>query len=324
MKVSVSIITFNHEKFLVQAIEGVMTQQTDFEYELFVGEDNSPDGTRNVAKACKAKYPELTLFLHNRDKGNVFDPGKWNFLNNVKHAKGEYIALLDGDDYWTDPYKLQKQVDFMETHPECSICFTAAEGLIEGSGKPPFPKRPKEIRETYSLDYILTDNPFASATALVRKSVLDNLPSWYYDTPAGFWALCVLSAQKGLIGFINESTAVYRIHEGGMSSGLDTMRKYELMISGREAIIPHLEPKYRKVAMRAIYKTEKKMLRLAWKRELVADTRAYAKKCLYDLKYAERKIMDFFPLLYYRGYHPAVDRLLHPVIAGFKQILRRQ
>ena len=324
MKVSVSIITYKHENFLAKAVDSVMMQETDFDYELLVGEDNSPDGTREVAKACKEKYPEIVLFLHNRDKGNVFDPGKWNFLNNVKHAKGDYIALLDGDDYWIDPHKLQKQVDFMEANPECTICFTAAEEFVEGSGEPPRPKKPRVIKEKYSLDDILTDNPFAPATALIRKDVLDNLPSWYHDTPAGFWAISVLSAQKGFIGFIDEPTAVYRIHEGGMSSALDIMQKYELMISGRNAVIPHLAPGYRKVAMGAIYKTKKKMLRLAWKRELVAETRAYAKKCLQDLKYAERKFLDFFPLLYYAGYHPKVDRLIHPVIAGFKQMLRSQ
>ena len=181
MKVSVSVTTYNHKNFLAQALDSVLMQQTDFEYELLVGEDNSTDGTRDIARSYKEKHPdEIVLFLHNRDKGNTFDPGKWNFLNNVKHAKGEYIALLEGDDYWVDALKLQKQVDFLDANPQCSICFTAAQELVEGSNEQPRPKVPDVIKATYSLDYILNDNPFAAATALIRKDVLDNLPKWFF------------------------------------------------------------------------------------------------------------------------------------------------
>ena len=120
-KISVCITTYNHEKFISQALDSVLMQKTDFDFEVLVGEDDSPDNTRDIVKKYARRYPDkLRLFLN--DRKNVIyingrPTGRWNFINNIRHAKGEYIALLDGDDCWTDPNKLQVQVDFLENNP---------------------------------------------------------------------------------------------------------------------------------------------------------------------------------------------------------------
>ena len=119
VKVSVHMITYNHERFIAQAIEGVLMQQTDFAVELVIGEDCSTDGTRAIVRRYGERYPErIRLLLQERNLG-----ARANALATLNACRGQYIALCEGDDYWTDPTKLQKQVDFLESHPECSLCF---------------------------------------------------------------------------------------------------------------------------------------------------------------------------------------------------------
>ncbi|MCD4674136.1 MAG: glycosyltransferase, partial [Anaerolineaceae bacterium] len=123
--VSVNIVTYNHEPYIAQAIEGALMQKTNFPYEVLIGEDDSSDGTREICKEYAAKYPDkIRLFLN--DRRNVIyvneqPTGRWNFINLLKNSKGKYISFCEGDDYWHHPKKLQMQVDYLETHPECGL-----------------------------------------------------------------------------------------------------------------------------------------------------------------------------------------------------------
>lgn len=117
--VTVCMITYNHEKYIAQAIDSVLMQKTNFHYEIVIGEDYSTDKTREIVLEYKAKYPDkIKLLLQEINVGMM-----QNFTDTLKACKGKYIALLEGDDYWTDPYKLQKQVDYLDSHPEYSFCF---------------------------------------------------------------------------------------------------------------------------------------------------------------------------------------------------------
>jgi glycosyltransferase involved in cell wall biosynthesis len=108
MKVSVLMITYNHEKFIAQAIDSILMQQTDFEYEIVVGDDFSKDRTRAILDNYKKKHPsKIKLLFPDRNLGM-----HRNFIQTLNSCQGQYVALLEGDDYWTSPYKLQKQVDF--------------------------------------------------------------------------------------------------------------------------------------------------------------------------------------------------------------------
>ncbi|MDF1549683.1 MAG: glycosyltransferase, partial [Bacteroidales bacterium] len=119
MKLSVCMITYNHEKYIGQAIEGVLMQKTNFDIELLIGEDFSNDNTRNICMGYKNKYPDkIKLLLREKNIGMMR-----NFIQTLNTCKGKYIALCDGDDYWTDPLKLQKQVDFLEANPEYALCY---------------------------------------------------------------------------------------------------------------------------------------------------------------------------------------------------------
>lgn len=118
VKVSVIILTFNHEKFINQALDGVLSQKTDFRFEVLVGNDASTDGTDRILCQYQLNYPnELKVFTHRHNIG-----GTKNLATLLRQTRGTYIASCEGDDYWTDPLKLQKQVDFLEAHSEYIGC----------------------------------------------------------------------------------------------------------------------------------------------------------------------------------------------------------
>jgi len=118
IKVSACIITYNHEGFIRECLEGAVNQKVNFEYEIVIGEDNSSDSTKQICIEYAEKYPNLIKFFA-REK-NLGMIGNW--INTIKNCKGKYIALCEGDDYWTDPLKIQKQVEFFEANPYFGLC----------------------------------------------------------------------------------------------------------------------------------------------------------------------------------------------------------
>src|SRR5262245_24288404 len=119
VKVSVAMITYNHGNFIAQAVESILMQVVNFDYEIIIGEDCSTDETRNVVIEYRNRFPHrIKMLLHDKNVGLM-----QNFIQTIEACRGQYVALCEGDDYWTSPYKLQKQVDFLESHPEYAICF---------------------------------------------------------------------------------------------------------------------------------------------------------------------------------------------------------
>src|SRR4051812_21193461 len=124
--VSVAVQTYQHKAYIKDCLEGILMQKTNFPFEILLGEDRSTDGTREICMEYAKKYPDkIKLFLHHRENNiriNGRQTGLFNFLYNFFSAGGKYIAICEGDDYWTDPFKLQKQVDEMEVHLDINIC----------------------------------------------------------------------------------------------------------------------------------------------------------------------------------------------------------
>jgi glycosyltransferase involved in cell wall biosynthesis len=223
MKVTVSLITFNHAPFIAQAIESVLMQQTNFDFELLIGEDDSRDGTRQIVTDYKAKYPDRIRLLLNGRKNVVYVNGKptgqWNFANNIHNSRGEYVALLDGDDYWTSPLKLQKQVDFLEDNRDCAMCFHNVRILDEAEPTRLERHHTMPMRDKYGIEDLLRGNFMHTCSVVFRSRLFDDLPSWFFKCPLGDWPLHVLNAQHGRIGYLDEDMAVYRKHGKGAWSG---------------------------------------------------------------------------------------------------------
>jgi glycosyltransferase involved in cell wall biosynthesis len=129
--VSANMMTYNHAPFIIEAIEGVLQQKTDFPFELVIGEDCSTDGTREIVIEYQKKYPDIIRVITSDENVGM----KINGLRTMSACRGKYIAFCEGDDYWHHPYKLQKQVDYLESHPECGMVFADCDVYHNSSRK---------------------------------------------------------------------------------------------------------------------------------------------------------------------------------------------
>jgi glycosyltransferase involved in cell wall biosynthesis len=228
-KVSVHILTFNHARFVAQALESVLDQKASFEWEVVVGDDCSTDGTREILKSYGRKNPErVRLLLHQQGLGphELNLQGNNNFLATYRACRGEYVALLDGDDYWTDDQKLEKQVEFLDTHPSCSLCCHAV--AVEYSGErarhwdPVIGLFPREFCSIDDLLRLETKPELPQASMMIRRRSLPNLPAWFNGIFNSDYAIQVLLAERGDVGFLLDCMAVHRKHPGGVSRIIDT------------------------------------------------------------------------------------------------------
>jgi glycosyltransferase involved in cell wall biosynthesis len=223
--VSVLVRSFQHERYIARALDGVLEQAGDVELEVVVGDDASTDGTRAVIAEYARAHPELIrTFLPERNLGQG---GKTIFAAMLGIARGEYVAVLDGDDYWTSPQKLRRQVNYMEEHRECAMCFHDVLCVYENQDRPA--ERYSGAGQPADVDLVaLLDRCVVAACApLFRRASIVPLPAWYFQLPWGDWPLYFLAARHGALRYIPEVMGVYRLHEAGMYSGLTRARALE-------------------------------------------------------------------------------------------------
>jgi glycosyltransferase involved in cell wall biosynthesis len=226
-KVSVEVITYNQAQFIAQALESVLNQKASFEWEIVVGDDYSTDGTREILKSYVGRYPErIRLLLHPRRLGpdRLGLEGKNNLLATYRACRGEYVALLEGDDYWTDDYKLEKQVRFLDTHPGCSLCSHAVAVEYSGARGQHWGTVIGESSERiYSIeDFLRQETQISTPSMLFRRRSLRKIPAWFQDEVNGDYALQALLAEQGNVGVLPECMATHRKHESGTSRLYDT------------------------------------------------------------------------------------------------------
>ena len=223
-KASVYLITYNHEKFIARAIESIVTQKVNFDFEVVIGEDCSKDTTRAICEEYAKKYPLLINLLPS-DKN--YGPME-NAIRILNACTGKYIALCEGDDYWTDTNKLQKQVDFLDANADFSMCFSAVDIVDEMANDWPddrfFPKLDKDI---FSMeDFILSGmNIIPTPTLVFRRTDLLPLPHFFRTALAGDLMMQQLLADKGRAKYFPEKMAVYRNHSGGLSKSEESLRR---------------------------------------------------------------------------------------------------
>jgi glycosyltransferase involved in cell wall biosynthesis len=246
IKLSVSITAYNHGPFVAQALDSVLAQRTSFPYEILVGEDNSSDDTRAIVQDYAVRYPDrIRLFLHDRSQVIFIDgkpSGRWNLVNNLRQAQGQYVAWLDGDDYWTSADKLQRQVDYLDAHPECALCFHAVTNQDdEGQNSLSLPP---EKRERYTLDDLLLGNFIAACSVVYRNGLFDDFPDWYFQAPMGDWPLHVLNAQHGDLAYIDQVMAVHRVHGGSIWSATGSAARRQRVVAMLETLRDALPAAY--------------------------------------------------------------------------------
>lgn len=207
MLVSVVMITYGQEKYIRQAIDGVLMQRTNFKIELIVSNDASPDNTNSIIEHYIKTHPKAGCINYTNQKKNIgMMP---NFEYGLQNCKGTYIAMCEGDDYWTDPYKLQKQVDFLEANPEYVLCFHKIKILKpDGSLVPDFITKVPEDYETQETLARLGN--YIHTPSVVFRNIIKEFPKEFSLAPIGDYFLYMLLTEHGKIKYIEDEMAVYR------------------------------------------------------------------------------------------------------------------
>ncbi len=216
MKVSLLIITYNQERFIGQAIDSALAQQVSFPIEILVGDDFSTDRTRDIIREYEQRHPGLVRgVFHPRNLGKN---GGINFLETLKQAKGEYYAVMDGDDYWTNPLKIQKQTDFLDRHPDCSTVFHNALITYE-DGTPSYILNGPDTKPFFTLDDLIGEDEiwFMATSSTMYRNSIKEYPDWFKESVSGDIPRLILKAKQGKIGYLPEVMSVYRKNRGGTS-----------------------------------------------------------------------------------------------------------
>lgn len=216
-KISVVVTAYNHEKYIAQCLEGILMQKGTFDLEIILGDDCSTDRTRQIMQGYQLKYPDIIVLLP--QTANMGMPK--NMKRCLDACSGDYIAICEGDDYWTDMYKLQKQLEFLESHPDYSLCFNAIMFYYEGEHRyAPFPEQLFFKKDTLTTEDVLETNYIGNASCcLYRASIVRKLPEGMYNDFLGEWVMNMACGRLGKIGFIRDWMSVYRKHEKGLYSG---------------------------------------------------------------------------------------------------------
>lgn len=207
--VSIVSITYNQEKYVRAALDSFIEQQTDFPFEIVIGDDCSTDGTPDIIREYSEKYPDIFKpIIRKKNLGAIA-----NSIATLKEATGKYIALCEGDDFWTDTSKLQKQVNFLESHPDYGLCFHTSRVIFENNEQKEsvWPNIVDPAKVT--IDELLRENFIPTNAVMYRRQNYDKLP----DNIMPFdWYLHSFHAKYGEIGYINKTMSTYRRHEGGV------------------------------------------------------------------------------------------------------------
>lgn len=214
--VSVICNVFNHEAYIRDALEGFVSQKTNFPFEVLIHDDASTDKSADIIREYEAKYPNLIKPIY-QTQNQYSRGGGITRKFQIPRVKGKYIAMCEGDDYWTDPLKLQKQYDFLQMHPEYSLCACSTLWLDMRTGKLRNRCRIEEDRDVSVEDLIQQrmDRTFQFATVFIRTEVFVNRPEWTRKFRVGDVPLALHAAVSGKVRMLADVMAVYRSHAVG-------------------------------------------------------------------------------------------------------------
>jgi glycosyltransferase involved in cell wall biosynthesis len=246
-KVSVFMLTYNHEAWIASAIDSALAQVAPFPVEIVVADDCSNDGTRAIVREYAQRHPEtIRTFLPERNLGVA---GIW--LQAARRCRGEYVAILEGDDYWTSPGKLARQAALLDSHRDWVSCFHGATLFDESGRFPARPATPAFERHEFDLDEVLRACFIPFLTVMFRREALAAVPEWIFTYAWFDWLFHIHCARQGKIGHFEEDLAAYRVHEGGNWSARDRSSQIEEDIRVYERLVDEL-PEHRELIERCV------------------------------------------------------------------------
>lgn len=227
LMVTIRCITYNHELYIRQCLEGFIMQKTNFRFEAIVHDDASTDETANIIREYAEKYPDIIKpIFETENQYSKLDGSIQRIMS--EHIHGKYVAMCEGDDYWIDPLKLQKQVDFLEAHENYGLVHTFAKMWIQKENW-----ISKNLIGEYfnDIDDLIISNRIITATTCIRTSLYKSYdiinPSW----KMGDYPLWLYIVGKSKVHFINECTTVYRVLENSASHSIDCRRMIDFYLS---------------------------------------------------------------------------------------------
>ena len=275
-KVSVLMLTCNHERFIAQAIQSALMQRTSFDFEIVIGEDCSTDQTREIVRDFQHRHPEkIRLLLPDQNLGM-----QRNYFQTLQACAGQYISVLDGDDFWISPDKLQKQVDYLEAHRDCVICFhnvwiVREDGM--GASQRQCPDNQKEIS---TLEDLLVVNLIPTCATMFRNDQSHQVLEKHVAPRFLDWSRHLLAARRGNIGYINETMAVYRKHSTGAFSSLEPREVELCRLEMYESLVGRLGPRYEKALTNMIFHARHDLAVACALENDVGNAIRYARLCL--------------------------------------------
>lgn len=239
--VSICCTAYNHEMYITDALDGFLMQKANFNFEILISDDASTDKTAQMIEEYEKKFPDIIKPIYHTvnkySKGvDIYSEIVW------PKAKGKYIALCEGDDYWTDPYKLQKQVDYMESNPNCTLCFHNAK-IIENGFAVTTNNLISNVIENniYNAGEMAVLGFIPTASQFFRRTSIDNLPKWYNKAVVGDYPLQLITTSHGYAYYINEEMSVYRTGVKGSASSRASKLNVDKKIQYTEGFINILD-----------------------------------------------------------------------------------
>ncbi|KOS69858.1 glycosyl transferase family 2 [Lysinibacillus contaminans] len=217
--VSINCITYNHEEFIAEAIESFLMQKTNFNYEILIHDDASTDSTAEIIREYEKKYPDLIKPIYQKE--NQYSKGNPVDRINMRRAKGKYIAICEGDDYWLDPYKLQKQTDYMEKHPECSLCVHGGEVVNASEKKTISYNSANKGNKDFRVEEVIEGGGalFITNSMFYPFKFHSERPKFLDLTSVGDYPLAINLSLLGTVHYLDEFMSAYR--EGVSGSWTD-------------------------------------------------------------------------------------------------------
>lgn len=208
--VSINCTAYNHEEYIADAIEGFLKQKTNFHFEILIHDDASTDRTADIIRDYEKKYPNLIKPIYQKE--NQYSQGHLISNINLERAKGKYVAICEGDDYWIDPFKLQKQVDYMEEHPECSLCVHGGYIVDAQDKKTIFKHRISRSNRIFSVEEVIEGGGglFLTNSMLYPRKYESDLPEFYKMSPVGDYPFAIHLSLRGTVYYMDEPMSAYR------------------------------------------------------------------------------------------------------------------
>lgn len=231
MKLDIILITYNQEQYISQAIESILLQRVndDVQVRVIVADDCSIDDTLDIIKSYESKSPFPFLFLENNQNLGISK----NYQRAFATCDGDYIAILEGDDYWSSPDHLEQHIRFLDAHHECSMSMNNITYMKQESSKifAPFWNYTDDVYYVDTKKQIVEGNQLGNLSACVfRNACIQALPQSLYDIPIADWMLGVMLSQQGLLAILKESTSVYRTNENSQWASLSKKKQYKQLL----------------------------------------------------------------------------------------------